>query len=555
LKNEGVFLKAGNNYNITAFNSLPINSSGDTEHRDGFVVVTNLPFNEKNIAYLPRFIHSLKRYFGTTGTTESLRTTDKDLWKYNFLWGRLLPTAGENNGTGIASPYITAGTECETKEEHFAQAFFNETIFNKQYIADSDTNLILRPDYVVEYEGVNYSAKSLAKKLDIMITCVETQPFSPTQYNIGFIMNATTITGEQYLRGNEVLVDFAFGREEANAVMVINPNIKKGGNIANKADYTRTMSIGAPDMNMVFDSTRGRFAFNNMSWASYIGNGNSSTAVPTADAQVITSNCQNKRDPELFSYLDNGVNQRNAFTKYAQSGLAINYLSVIELNGTSREIHDNQYEMETRYKNCLLDRLGFSFNQLTDTYGQSDAIFTQKTYQSNIPINLPFMFPSPFTTNARFDTTINTSLSSNDDNLPLFDLQNSRNILNVNISSETDNAYAIRAPNKLATPYWLIQSDIVSGILFTANEGQPNSVLGVCSRSYISGNFAYSFASNLPVIATHDFVITGIKTRILNPDYTPATVDDQTAILYKVVSPNLQLEANKIAEEMAQKKS
>ena len=161
------------------------------------------------------------------------------------------------------------------------------------------------------------------------------------------------------------------------------------------------------------------------------------------------------------------------------------------------------------------------------------------------------MFPSPFTTNARFDSTINQSLSSNDSNLPLFDLQNSRNILNVNIAATSDNAYAVKAPNKLAFAYWLIQSDIIDGVKFTSNEGQPNPVLAVCSRSYISGNFAYSFQSTNAVVATHDFVLTGIKTRVLNPDYSPATVDSKTSIIYKIQGPNRQLEANKIAEEMA----
>jgi len=556
LRDQGIFLKGGNTYNITAQNSLPLNNSGNTQYADGFTVVSNLPFNQRNLDLVAPFIHSLKRYFGTKGTTESLRTTDRDLWKYNFIWGRVNPTAGENDGVGIASPYITSGTECDTLQEHFAQAFFNERIFNKQYIQDSN-QLELRPDYVVEYDGVDYSAKSIAKKLDIMVTAVATAIGTgrDVQYNIGFIMNNTTIIGKSYLRGNQILVDFGFAREEATAVMVINPNLRKGGDSSTRGDYLGSTSVGSPDMNMVFDSTRGRFAFNNMSWASYVGSANSTTAFPTAAAQVITSSAQNKTDPELFSYLDNGVLQRNAFTKYAQTGLAINSLSVIKLDGTSEEIINNNYDIETKYKNSLLYRLGFSFQQLTDTYGQSDAIFCQKTYQSKIPIELPFMFPSPFTTNARFDTTINQSLSSNDSNLPLFDLQNSRNILNVNMSSETDNAYAIRAPNKLAFPYWLIQSDIVSGVSFTANEGQPNSVLGVCSRSYISGNFAYSFASNTPVVATHDFVITGITTKVLNPDFTPATVDDQTSIIYKIVSPNIQLEANKIAEEMAQKKS
>ena len=148
-------------------------------------------------------------------------------------------------------------------------------------------------------------------------------------------MNLNALPNELYLAGNNILVDFAPTREEANCVMVVNPNIRNGGNSTNIDDYTKVISIGAPDMNMVFDETRGRFAINNMSWANYIGSGDSETAVATADQEVITANARNVIDPFLFSYRSPAnTDIGNAYTKYAQSGLGIHSISVKSVSYT-----------------------------------------------------------------------------------------------------------------------------------------------------------------------------------------------------------------------------
>ena len=342
-------------------------------------------------------------------------------------------------------------------------------------------------------------------------------------------------------------------RDSANAVLVLNPFVKKGGSTANKDDYTRSLSIGAPDMNLAFDSARGRFAFDSMSWANYVGSADSSTAVPTADEQVITSNAQNKIDPDRFALVDNSITKRNAFTKYAQTGIGIKDISVVLKSGSTSVIQrDDENDIKKKYTNSLLDRLGFDYHQIVDTFGLADVIFSNRTYQIKTPRPFPNFFPYPFTTNARFDTTLNQGLSSNDDNLPMYDLQNSRNIVNVNIASESDKAYANRAPNKLAYPYWIIQSDIIDGISYNSNEGQPNNIIGVCSRSYTSGNFAFSMNDGYSIVATHEFVISGIRTRVLNPDYTPAEVDLQTSIIYRIRSPIRQLQLNERAQQISQ---
>ena len=554
LYDDGLFRNPPQTSHLMSINSLPFNNIY-SQYDDGYVVGVNLPFTEDTLKYLVPFIHAQKKYFGIEGTTESLRTTDKDLFKWNVLWGRLQAEQGENNGTGIESPLAQANERAETFENHFSPAFYNDSMFNSQYINDTDIKLV--PNHIITYKGIDYTVKNLAKKLDITVTAIDTgmvDDDGKPEIVIGFpLFGERHESGSKYFRGNYLLVDFSFARDVANAVLVLNPFVKKGGNTTNKDDYTRSLSIGAPDMNLAFDGTRGRFAFDSMSWANYVGSADSDTAVPTADQEVITSNAQNKIDPERFALLDNGVTKRNAFTKYAQTGIGIKDISVVLKNGSTTVIQrDDENDIKKKYTNSLLDRLGFDYHQIVDTFGLADVIFSNRTYQIKTPRPLPNFFPYPFTTNARFDTTLNQSLSANDNDLPGYDLQNTRNIINVNISAETDKAYANRPPNKLAYPYWIIQSDIIDGISYTSNEGQPNNIIGVCGRSYTSGNFAFSMNEGYSVIATHEFVVTGIKTRILNPDYSAAEVDLQTSIIYRITSPIQQLQMNEKAQQMEQ---
>ncbi len=549
LNTIGTFINPVHSWSIVSFNDLP-NDGTDTSYADGFVVCSNLPYDEATIKKVVEFIHSQKEFAGLEGTTESIRTTDKSLYRWDLLYGRCDPLGRSNDGVNfLQSPYRTVADTAETFFSHYGRAFYDETTFNSQYI--NDPNLTLKPSDIINYNGVDFTAKNLAKVLDVMIVPVDTGVNGNNELNIGFILNLNAIQNHLYLAGNNILVDFSPTREEANCVMVINPNIINGGNGTDIDDYTKIISLGAPDMNMIFDETRGRFAINNMSWANYIGSSDSEQAVATADQEVITTNAQNIIDPQLFAYRSASNNTiQNAYLKYAQSGLGIHSLSVINTDGTSVVIDKNsKFDIKSKYQNSLLDRLGFEYEQIIDTFGLPSVIFDNRTYQTRIIRELPNYFPFPFTTNAEFDTALNQSLSVNNSGLPLFDLQLSRNIVNVNIASSTAKAYANKPPKKLAFPYWLVKTDIIDGINYTA-DGRPQNILGVCNRSYVSGDFAFSFNTDYSIVATHDFVLTGIKTSILNPDLTPATIDEATAVIYKIQSPIAQLEANKIAQEI-----
>ena len=176
-----------------------------------------------------------------------------------------------------------------------------------------------------------------------------------------------------------------------------------------------------------------------------------------------------------------------------------------------------------------------------------------------MPSKHPQYFPYPMTCNPRIDTSLNISINTTYNDFPAFNLSLQRNILNINIACESAEILASNKAEKLATPYWLIESDILPAIKYFV-ESNPRNILAVVNRAYGSGDFVFSFATDYKFVATKGFVITQIKSNILTSDLLPADIDDNTVIIYKVESPVLpnfisQTELNEIEQQAEQKSS
>jgi hypothetical protein len=357
-------------------------------------------------------------------------------------------------------------------------------------------------------------------------------------------MKEANITNQVFPIASYALVDFGFSRLKANALLVMNPVLSGiAPSVAPTLEidkFCQSLNVGSPNIDMIFDGTRGRFALENMSWVNYIDSGYGSSPISTAGNSVITKNkasnfknAQGQVENLPFLFFRPVPYQ---WLQYAQTGLGIRNVSVLTLDDEPVEIDPlDDNDIRNKYSKSLLDRLGFSYEQLTDSYGLPDAIFTQRHYQTTRKLPYTNFFPYPLTNNLEFDTAKNEGLSVNASGLPMFNPNVTRGT-NINISAESDKTYAVSLPRKLVFPYWLIQSDIITGVNYSSN-GKPQNILAICSRTYTNGDFALSPQSNYSFIATMPFVITGIKTTILNPDYTSANVEDGTCVIYKVVSP------------------
>ena len=148
-------------------------------------------------------------------------------------------------------------------------------------------------------------------------------------------------------------------------------------------------------------------------------------------------------------------------------------------------------------------------------------------------------------TNPELDSSQALGLSVNTHSLPMYDLNIEGDYEDINTTASSCQIFANNLPNKLVFPYWLIYSDIINGITFhSVEDGEQDNIIAVCNRAYISGDFAFSFATDYVFTATKDYVISGITTQILNPDLSPADVDDGTSVIYKIQKPIPMFQVN-----------
>jgi hypothetical protein len=274
-----------------------------------------------------------------------------------------------------------------------------------------------------------------------------------------------------------------------------------------------------------------------------------------ARAQAVSiNNVVEDTSPQLGGALDTNGNE---IQLSQTSGVGIRTLSVVDFNNNQYEIDPyTPSDIQAKYPNSLMERLGFTFRQLANYKGFPHVLFTQKTYESAKPTTFPTYFPYPLTTNYRFDTAKNIGLSVNNHNLPMFNLSTQREYKNINLSASSDTAFAVNLPIKAETPFYLVKSDIFEGdVAFNSeNGGSTENIMIICNKAYTNLDYGYSFGTQYSFKATKSFVISGIKTSILKPDLTPADIDKGTAVIYKVVSPIKYFEEQAEAEQLQNKK-
>lgn len=311
--------------------------------------------------------------------------------------------------------------------------------------------------------------------------------------------------------------------------------------------YVNTIQVGTPNSSLQFDSGRGRFNFQELHWDRYEGNtrGSSTGAQPDANlgADVIV-NTFNKTTDQTFDSMVGGQTIDTITLVNANSGIGLLDVGLSNKDGLigSYDFLSNFRDDEKQefWSECLLSRLGFDYKALFNPYGLPDSWFLTRTYETKTNSKLVQYFPYPLTTNSILDSTLafDFDQSNTVTPRPMYQLSSQQGRWNLNASTSTASIFASNLPQKLVYPFWLIYSDIIGGITFhSSNSGAESNIIAICNRSYVSGDFAYSFATDYVFTATKDFVITGVTTQILNPDLTPADIDDRTTIIYKVQKP------------------
>ena len=319
------------------------------------------------------------------------------------------------------------------------------------------------------------------------------------------------------------------------------------------ASYVNTIQVGTPNSSLQFDSGRGRFNFQELHWDRYEGNTRGSSTGTQPDANLgadVIVNTFNKTTDNTFDSMVGGQTIDTITLVNANSGIGL-----IDVGLSKKDGFIGSYDFLSNFRNeekqafwseCLLSRLGFDYKALFNPYGLPDSWFLTRTYETKTNSKLVQYFPYPLTTNSILDSTLafDFDQSNTVTPRPMYQLSSQQGRWNLNASTSTASIFASNLPQKLVYPFWLIYSDIIGGITFhSSNSGAESNIIAICNRSYVSGDFAYSFATDYVFTATKDFVITGVTTQILNPDLTPADIDDRTTIIYKVQKPLKMLQA------------
>ena len=92
-------------------------------------------------------------------------------------------------------------------------------------------------------------------------------------------------------------------------------------------------------------------------------------------------------------------------------------------------------------------------------------------------------------------------------------------------------------PRKMLRPYYTIRSDIIDSNHFIGGDNSKTilPVIGVCSKQYSGGDFFFGADNDFIFTITKGKTITSITTSITDPNQTFSRVDNDTAVIYKIM--------------------
>tara|TARA_R110002124_G_C8973954_1_gene515588 strand:- start:12462 stop:15812 length:3351 start_codon:yes stop_codon:yes gene_type:complete len=318
-----------------------------------------------------------------------------------------------------------------------------------------------------------------------------------------------------------------------------------------KTAWTNYVNIGSPNVYLNFNDVEKRFEFLQLHNACKVTNQFASGTpaapqpVPDAGTPVIRVNPQVDYGVYPADFTAGDKLQINS-TYTAQSGLGI-----AAMGGFTDKIDGStdgagQYILNAdNWSGSFWERLGFEYYDLISLHGLGDTtnIFNPSNQHQygTAAIQNAHQYPKTTDSVLATPTAIVMSIGGGPDKdlgLPMYDLGFQQGFA----AQPSATSAALRAsalPKKLTYPYWLLYSNIVGGLDFYSGNNKSNC-LGIITRNYTSGDFAYAFNFNRQFVIQNPTVLTSITQEILNPDFTPADIDDYSVILYKIEKRNGQ---------------
>tara|TARA_R110002073_G_scaffold253583_1_gene416313 strand:- start:6083 stop:9229 length:3147 start_codon:yes stop_codon:yes gene_type:complete len=211
---------------------------------------------------------------------------------------------------------------------------------------------------------------------------------------------------------------------------------------------------------------------------------------------------------------------------------------------------------QDKYVNSLFDKCGFSLEQILPQWGFGNNEFNRGNYNKYLgtnsidPFDKQLNMVKPFTTNAYISASIILSLvqgiavKSTESGAPASASEGPVPSANLGAlitkqsmtNADSDILVASGMPQKLDYPYLVVYTDIVRNPLYYGGPDgrQKLSAIAYITRNYAEGDFFYSFATGWSYTADQDYILTDITTDIRLPDGTPAPIDKNSSVIYKI---------------------
>ena len=320
-------------------------------------------------------------------------------------------------------------------------------------------------------------------------------------------------------------------------------------------DYVNYVFVGTTNPQINFNSD-GRFEIVNLHTPRLFSQGDSKTGV-SVGSQVAIFNEKNQMFNVLRVFSDNPTTDPDLVKTESQNfgiadaicGIGIIGLSVKNENNEILESgFDNFFINTVNYDGCLFDRLGFRLNQFLFTYGSQESrmnLFFQNDVNENRRNYCSFFTTEGFL-NQSINQLINIYSSNQPDNVTGVDAVNLRGLPQYQngyvglsqyaLNVESFKVRALSLPARLVNSYYHIVTTLPT-TSYIANNNFLNVGCYVF-KQYRTGNFFFSYSSDMIATATEDFVLSNIHTEIRNQNGTLAqNLGANNTIFYKITSP------------------
>ena len=401
---------------------------------------------------------------------------------------------------------------------------------------------------------INIAINPLAGNTSTNIPCPtigELCGFDPSLFNTQCSMMSTT-------QKKNMAFEYPQSSTDATAVDIL--------------QYASSCFAGATDASINFDGNYSRMTISDFHTAIKSGNGpfqNPKEPPDNTPQQDIMRSffnsaymCTVGNTGAARNYIDIFSNPSGLPVLSAQSGISIIGMSIpINKGGnalSSNETVELSYLNSNFYQNTLFNKLGFDFEQLLPRFGLPQNEFNRSNYNRFLgygeSVNageVQSNMVKPFTTNAymsgaeqisfsQMTAVVKSGTNTTFEIVPAANL-GQQDFSEASTNAESDILVANQLPRKLDFPYLVVYTDIVQNPIYY---GGPNgheklSAIAYITRNYTEGDFFFSFATNWDYVVDKDYVITSITTDIRLPDGTPAPIDENSSVIYKIIKPQV----------------